>query len=129
MTAMAGTEDGTVRNHKTVQTAKAGIAPSWLDRMRDKRVTLAHGSGGKAMRELIEHVFVDAFDNPVLATLEDQAVLSLEELSRQGTRLAFTTDSYVVNPLFFPGGSIGELAVHGTVNDLAVSGATPLFLS
>ena len=54
MTAMAGTEDGTVRNHKTLQTAKAGIAPSWLDRMRDKRVTLAHGSGGKAMRELGE---------------------------------------------------------------------------
>jgi hydrogenase expression/formation protein HypE len=97
--------------------------------MRDRRITMAHGSGGKAMRELIEQLFVEAFDNPLLAALEDQAVVSLEDLRRQGTKLAFTTDSYVVNPLFFPGGSIGELAVHGTINDLAVSGARPLFLS
>ncbi len=104
-------------------------AISWLECMRDKRITLAHGSGGKAMRELIEELFVTAFDNPLLAALEDQAVLSLDDLRQRGTRLAFTTDSYVVNPLFFPGGSIGELAVHGTINDLAVSGAIPLFLS
>lgn len=97
--------------------------------LRDDRITLAHGSGGRAMRELIESLFVEAFDNPLLAAMEDQAVVPLEELRRQGTKLAFTTDGYVVNPLFFPGGSIGELAVHGTINDLAVSGAVPLFLS
>jgi hydrogenase expression/formation protein HypE len=102
---------------------------AWLDRMRDKRITMAHGSGGRAMRELIEHLFVEAFNNPRLAAMEDQAVVSLEELRQQGTKLAFTTDSYVVNPLFFPGGSIGELAVNGTINDLAVSGAAPMFLS
>lgn len=105
------------------------IANPWLARMRGKRITLAHGSGGKAMRELIEQLFVAEFDNPLLAALEDQAVVPLDDLRKRGTRLAFTTDSYVVNPLFFPGGSIGELAVHGTINDLAVSGATPLFLS
>ena len=102
---------------------------SWTDRMRNKRITMAHGSGGKAMRELIEQLFVSSFDNPLLSALEDQAVIPLDELSRQGARLAFTTDSYVVSPLIFPGGSIGELAVHGTINDLAVSGAKPLFLS
>lgn len=102
---------------------------AWLDRMRDKRITMAHGSGGRAMRELIEQLFVEAFNNPRLAAMEDQAVVSLEELRQAGTTLAFTTDSYVVNPLFFPGGSIGELAVNGTINDLAVSGATPMFLS
>jgi hydrogenase expression/formation protein HypE len=102
---------------------------TWLERMRDQRVTMAHGSGGQAMRELIEQLFVGAFDNPLLAAMEDQAVIALDTLRRCGTKLAFTTDSFVVNPLFFPGGSIGELAVNGTINDLAVSGATPLFLS
>jgi hydrogenase expression/formation protein HypE len=97
--------------------------------MRDDCITMAHGSGGRAMRELIERLFVEAFDNPLLSAMEDQAVVSLEDLARRGTKLAFTTDSYVVSPLFFPGGSIGELAVHGTINDLAVSGAAPLFLS
>ena len=96
---------------------------------RDERVTLAHGSGGKAMRELIQHVFIRGFDNPVLEALEDQAIIPFQELLQYGNRLAFTTDSYVVHPLFFPGGNIGELAVNGTVNDLAVSGARPLFLS
>lgn len=101
----------------------------WLTRMRENRVTLAHGSGGTAMRELVEQLFVAEFNNPFLAALEDQAVIPLEGLRQHGSRLAFTTDSYVVNPLFFPGGSIGELAVHGTINDLAMSGARPLFLS
>lgn len=112
-------------------TAASQVTPPlpWLERMREKHITMAHGSGGKAMRELIEQLFVTAFNNPLLAALEDQAVVPLDDLRRQGTRLAFTTDSYVVNPLFFPGGSIGELAVHGTINDLAMSGATPLFLS
>lgn len=98
-------------------------------RVMDARVNLAHGSGGKAMRDLIEDVFLDAFDNPLLAPLEDQATVPLSELVALGDRLAFTTDSYVVDPLFFPGGDIGTLAVSGTVNDLAVSGAKPLYLS
>lgn len=93
------------------------------------RVTLAHGSGGRAMRELIERVLVPAFENPWLAELEDQARFSIADLAAQGDRLAFTTDSYVVSPIEFPGGDIGTLAVNGTVNDLAVSGARPLYLS
>jgi hydrogenase expression/formation protein HypE len=97
--------------------------------MKDPCITLAHGSGGKAMRELIEDVFVGAFDNPALAGLEDQAVMPLGELSARGDRLAFTTDTYVVDPIFFPGGDIGTLAVAGTVNDLAMCGARPLYLS
>ncbi|PUA18924.1 hydrogenase expression/formation protein HypE [Glaciimonas sp. PCH181] len=98
-------------------------------RLRDTRITLSHGSGGKAMRDLIEDVFVSCFDNPALAPLEDQARFALSGLLAHGDRLAFTTDSYVVDPLFFPGGDIGTLAVNGTVNDLAVSGARPLYLS
>ncbi len=111
------------------RSALADTSSTWRVHMREERVTMAHGSGGKAMRDLIEHLFVSTFDNPLLGAMEDQAVLSLDSLRQQGSRLAFTTDSYVVNPLFFPGGSIGDLAVHGTINDLAVSGAVPLFLS
>ncbi len=95
----------------------------------EPHINLSHGSGGKAMRRLIEEEFVRAFDNPALCLLEDQATIPLAELARHGDRLAFTTDSYVVDPLFFPGGDIGSLAVAGTVNDLAMSGARPLFLS
>ena len=98
-------------------------------KLRDTNINMSHGSGGKAMRDLIEDVFVGAFDNPALSALEDQAVFPLSQFAALGDRLAFTTDSYVVDPLFFPGGDIGTLAVAGTVNDLAVSGATPLFLS
>ncbi|HTT13316.1 MAG TPA: hydrogenase expression/formation protein HypE [Burkholderiaceae bacterium] len=98
-------------------------------RVLDATINLAHGGGGRAMRTLIEDVFVSAFDNPLLAPLEDQAVVPLASLLDRGDRLAFTTDSYVVDPLFFPGGDIGTLAVNGTVNDLAMSGAVPLFLS
>ena len=98
-------------------------------KLRDTHINLAHGSGGKAMRDLIEDVFVGAFDNPLLSALEDQAVIPLADLARYGNRLAFTTDTFVVDPLFFPGGDIGTLAVAGTVNDLAMSGAVPLFLS
>ncbi len=94
-----------------------------------KQITLAHGNCGGAMQALISGVFVSAFDNPLLATGEDQARLALSELNALGDRLAFTTDSYVVDPLFFPGGDIGKLAVCGTANDLAVSGATPRWLS
>ena len=92
-------------------------------------ITLAHGSGGKAMDELIRSVFVAGFDNADLAAMEDQARFDLAALQQQGNRLAFTTDSYVVDPLFFPGGDIGKLAVTGTVNDLAMGGAKPLYLS
>jgi len=81
------------------------------------------------MRDLIEDVFLSAFSNPLLAPLEDQAVMGLTDLAKNGDRLAFTTDSYVVSPLFFPGGNIGALAVNGTVNDLAMCGARPLYLS
>ena len=97
--------------------------------MKDECILMAHGGGGRAMRRLIEDVFVGAFDNPLLAALEDQALVPLAALASQGDRLAFTTDSYVVSPLFFPGGDIGTLAVAGTVNDLAMSGARPLFLT
>ncbi|MEO8715537.1 MAG: hydrogenase expression/formation protein HypE, partial [Acetobacteraceae bacterium] len=98
-------------------------------RVRDQNINMSHGSGGKAMRALIEDVFLGAFGNPLLDRLEDQAIVPLADLAQHGDRLAFTTDSYVVDPLFFPGGDIGTLAVSGTVNDLAVSGARPLFLS
>ena len=87
------------------------------------RILLAHGSGGKLAHELIERSLVKAFNNPFLAKLDDSAVFDFSG------RLAFTTDSYVVSPIFFPGGDIGKLAVCGTVNDLAMSGARPLYLS
>jgi hydrogenase expression/formation protein HypE len=93
-------------------------------KVREERITMAHGSGGKATRTLVEAVFLDAFSNVLLEPLEDAAQLHVN-----GSRVALTTDSYVVSPLFFPGGDIGDLAVNGTVNDLAVSGATPLYLS
>jgi len=93
-------------------------------KLQDDVVTLAHGAGGKASRALVEQVFLPELDNPLLAPLADAALLDVK-----GTRLAFTTDSFVVRPLFFPGGDIGSLAVNGTVNDLAVSGARPLALS
>lgn len=93
-----------------------------------ERVLLGHGSGGRLTAELIQKLFVPGFDNPVLSALEDQATLTLPA-SPGAPRIAFTTDSFVVRPLFFPGGDIGTLAVNGTVNDLAVGGATPLFLS
>ena len=89
-----------------------------------KTVQLAHGGGGRLMQELIHDVFVRAFHNPMLGSLHDGATWPVEK----GT-LAFTTDSYVVRPLFFPGGDIGSLAVNGTINDLAMCGAKPLYLS
>lgn len=97
--------------------------------VRGDQVTLAHGGGGKAMRDLIDDVFVGCFDNPELDVREDQARFDLADLAARGDRLAFTTDSFVVDPLEFPGGDIGKLAVCGTVNDLAVGGARPLYLS
>ena len=88
------------------------------------RILLAHGGGGKLMHQLLEKMFLSAFGNDLLNNRHDSAVLNLP-----GKKLAFTTDSYVVRPIFFPGGDIGSLAVHGTVNDLAMSGARPLYLS
>ncbi len=90
--------------------------------LKDK-ILLAHGSGGKLAHELVEKSFVKAFANSFLAKLDDSAVMDFNG------KLAFTTDSYVVSPIFFPGGDIGKLAVYGTVNDLAMSGAKPLYLS
>ncbi len=91
--------------------------------LRDERITLAHGAGGKATRDLVEALFAEAFANEALEPLSDSAILPGAE------RLALTTDAYVVRPLTFPGGDIGALAVHGTVNDLAVAGATPRWLT
>jgi hydrogenase expression/formation protein HypE len=93
-------------------------------KLKEERITLAHGAGGKATQTLVEAIFLEEFRSPELEPLEDAAHLTVD-----GTRLAFTTDSFVVSPLFFPGGNIGDLAINGTVNDLSVSGATPLYLS
>ncbi|HUA82518.1 MAG TPA: hydrogenase expression/formation protein HypE [Bryobacteraceae bacterium] len=89
-----------------------------------ERIVLGHGSGGRLSAELLRDVFLPVFSNPLLDRMDDQAIFSVGE-----SRLAMTTDSFVVKPLFFPGGDIGSLAVHGTVNDLAMGGARPLFLS
>src|SRR5580765_6753406 len=93
-------------------------------KLRDAHITMAHGAGGKATQTLIEGVLVPAFASPALDALADVAIIVAG-----GARLAFTTDSFVVKPIRFPGGSIGELAVNGTVNDLAMGGARPLALS
>ncbi|MFN2478970.1 MAG: hydrogenase expression/formation protein HypE [Pseudonocardiaceae bacterium] len=120
--------------HATAPTAPASREQLVLERIdrarrarprgREKLITLAHGAGGKATQSLIEAIFLDAFRNPLLEPLEDAATVTAGNV-----QLAFTTDSYVVSPLFFPGGNIGDLAVNGTVNDLAVSGARPAHLS
>jgi hydrogenase expression/formation protein HypE len=119
----------------------AGFGSCPVPKSRYERVLLGHGSGGRLSAELIQGVFLPAFGNPVLAALEDQATLEcglrIADCGIEGNaagshsalRIAFTTDSFVVRPLFFPGGDIGKLAVHGTVNDLAVGGAIPQFLS
>jgi hydrogenase expression/formation protein HypE len=92
--------------------------------MKEERILLAHGSGGKLSHDLIAKLFLKAFSNPILEKLDDSAIIELEK-----GKLAFTTDSYVVNPIFFRGGDIGKLAVCGTVNDLSMSGAAPKYLS
>jgi hydrogenase expression/formation protein HypE len=94
--------------------------------LRDEKITLSHGSGGKATHNLIEGVFAPAFSNPLLDPMDDAAIFRIDGT---GHHLAFTTDTYVVSPLFFAGGDIGKLAVHGTINDLAMAGAEPLYLS
>ncbi len=105
-----------------VETTAFGACPAPV--VEKERILLAHGGGGKLSARLVEDVVVPALRNPVLERLDDQALLNAGD-----SRLAFTTDSFVVTPLFFPGGDIGELAVNGTVNDLAVGGARPLALS
>lgn len=100
--------------------------------LRDERITLSHGSGGKATHNLIEGIFAPAFSNPLLDRMDDAAVFRTDisgEAAQNAARMAFTTDTYVVSPLFFPGGDIGKLAIHGTINDLAMAGAEPLYLS
>lgn len=94
-----------------------------MEPVKDERILLAHGSGGRLSHDLVEKGFLPAFDNPLLSKLDDSAVFDVKG------RLAFTTDSYIVTPIFFRGGDIGKLAVCGTVNDLAMSGAVPLYLS
>ncbi|MFN3966825.1 MAG: hydrogenase expression/formation protein HypE, partial [Endomicrobiia bacterium] len=93
--------------------------------MQENKILLSHGSGGKLTHELIEKLFKGKFNNEILNLLDDSAVFQIDS----GQRLAFTTDSFVVKPIFFPGGDIGKLAVCGTINDLAVCGAKPLFIS
>src|SRR6478736_1836025 len=121
---MATSED--TANEK--QAAESGVSPLFgscpIPVFEHKQIVLGHGSGGKLTADLIDKIFLPAFRNPVLDKLDDQAVVTIN-----GARLAFTTDSFVVTPIFFPGGDIGRLAVHGTVNDLAMSGARPLYLS
>jgi hydrogenase expression/formation protein HypE len=113
----------------TLDLAALGTCP--VPQSRYDQILLGHGSGGGLTAELIHRVFVPGFDNDILSALEDQATVRLDgkHNGEKGQRVAFTTDSFVVRPLFFPGGDIGKLAVHGTVNDLAVGGATPMFLS
>jgi hydrogenase expression/formation protein HypE len=119
------THAGTARDERERQVLdRIDRARRRRPRVREERITMSHGAGGKATRTLVEAMFLDAFRNPQLEPLEDAATLEVD-----GARLALTTDTYVVSPLFFPGGDIGELAVNGTVNDLAVSGATPLYLT
>ncbi len=102
---------------------RKGGYPRPLD-FRDGRVDMSHGSGGRAMAQLIEELFVAAFDNPLLRRMNDQAAFSVP-----AGRMVMATDSHVVSPLFFPGGDIGSLAVHGTINDVAMAGAHPRYLS
>lgn len=113
---------GTVREELVLE--RIDRARRARPRVKEDRITMSHGAGGRATQTLIEALFLDAFRNPLLEPLEDAARLHVN-----GARVAMTTDSYVVSPLFFPGGDIGDLAVNGTVNDLSTAGATPLFLS
>jgi hydrogenase expression/formation protein HypE len=115
--SQASPQDETIGQHTTIRKRRS--------RLTDDVVTLAHGAGGKSSAALVDAVFIAAFRNPQLEQLGDGAVLTLPS----GERLAFSTDSFVVSPLRFPGGSIGHLAVHGTANDLAVSGSVPRWLS
>ena len=119
---MPSPEQQAPRVENSTAEALTGSCP--LPISHHEQIILGHGSGGKLTEQLIERLFLPAFSNPLLDKLDDQAVLQIN-----GSRLAFTTDSFVVTPIFFPGGDIGHLAVNGTVNDLAMSGAKPLYLA
>src|SRR4029077_12440870 len=119
-----GRHVGEPRRMKTAEALEENVSVLPRVRFRDARIEMAHGAGGKASRRLIEGLIVPLLGGPLLAPLADAAHLDVD-----GARIAMTADSFVVRPLRFPGGSIGELAVNGTVNDLAVSGARPLALS
>jgi hydrogenase expression/formation protein HypE len=108
-----------ITNHDSLLTASCPLPIT-----NYKEIVLAHGSGGKLSQQLIEKMILPQFQNELLTPLHDSAIFSLGN-----QRLAFSTDSYVVSPIFFPGGDIGKLAVHGTINDLAMCGARPLYLS
>lgn len=112
------------RQNEIISTHQGEGAGSAEQERRKEKILLSHGSGGKPSADLFREVFLPRFNNPFLAEAHDGAVLNIG-----GVRLAFSTDSYVVNPCFFPGGNIGDLAVNGTVNDLAMCGARPLYLS
>src|SRR5210317_1878133 len=92
--------------------------------MKNDKILLDHGSGGKISHSLTKDILLPVFDNPILAELNDGAIFDLG-----GARLAFSTDSYTVDPIFFPGGNIGDLAINGTVNDIAMCGGDPVYLS
>jgi hydrogenase expression/formation protein HypE len=121
---LESTREDTLQHPKTPSSMTTLLGACPLPILDHSQIVLGHGSGGKLTQELIEKMFLPVFQNEFLAPLHDGAVLSFN-----GVRLAFSTDSYVVNPIFFPGGNIGELAVNGTVNDLAMCGARPLYLS
>jgi hydrogenase expression/formation protein HypE len=122
---MATTEEaGNEQKHEAEAAASPLFGSCPIPIFEHKQIVLGHGSGGKLTADLIDKIFLPAFRNPVLDKLDDQAVLTIGD-----SRIAFTTDSFVVTPIFFPGGDIGRLAVHGTVNDLAMAGAQPLYLS
>jgi hydrogenase expression/formation protein HypE len=104
--------------------AEAGRRQAGDIDLQDGRVDMTHGAGGRAMADLVDQLFRDAFDNPMLDRGDDQACFPVDS-----GRMVITTDSFVISPLFFPGGNIGSLAVHGTVNDLAMGGAQPLYLT
>jgi hydrogenase expression/formation protein HypE len=120
--------DPDIEEAATIGPESQGACP--VPRSHYGQIVMGHGGGGRLTADLIENLFVPAFGGDVLARMEDQATLRLgRDNGVPGPRLAFTTDSFVVKPLFFPGGDIGKLAVYGTVNDLAVGGAEPLYLS
>ncbi|MBA2683585.1 MAG: hydrogenase expression/formation protein HypE [Gemmatimonadaceae bacterium] len=116
--------DVTERDREQEALDKIDLVRARAPRFRDERITMAHGAGGKATSTLVQGLFVPAFDNDILSRLDDAGVVEIGV-----SRLAMTTDSFVVRPLVFPGGSIGDLAVNGTVNDLAVVGARPIALT
>lgn len=121
---MTATHDAAIGEREQRVLERITAARARQVRFRDERITMAHGAGGKATRDLIEGLLVPAFDSPVVSQLDDAGAITVD-----GLGLAMTTDAFVVKPLQFPGGSIGDLAVNGTVNDLAMAGAVPVAMT